>query len=91
MPELDINASDEHVYDVTVTADDGTVTQHCVSVSETFLADHGLAASQEPALVRSSMQYLLDQEAPSAIGAALALDDVARRLPGYPDDVLRAL
>jgi hypothetical protein len=91
MPELDINASDEHVYDVAVTADDGSRTQHCVSVPESFLADHGLAASQEPALVRASMQYLLEHDAPSAIGAALTLEDIKRRLPGYPDDVLRAL
>jgi hypothetical protein len=88
MPELDITASDEHVYDVTVTADDATETHHRVTVPERFLTDHGLAASQEPVLVRSSMQYLLEREPPSAIMAAFTLEDIGRHFPGYPDEIM---
>jgi hypothetical protein len=88
MPELDISASDEHVYDVTVTADDGSETRHCVTVPEQFLTDRGLAASQEPVLVRASMQYLLEREPASSVLAAFTLDDITRYFPDYPDEIM---
>ena len=91
MPDLDITASDEHVYEVTITADDGSESQHCVTVSERFLTDHGLAAAQEPVLVRASMQYLLEREPASSIMAAFTLDDISRYFPQYPDEIVAHL
>jgi hypothetical protein len=87
MAELDITASGEHVYDVTITDDDGAQTRHCVTVPERFLLDHGLAAPQEPVLVRASIQYLLEREPPSSILSAFSLDDITRYFPGYPGEI----
>jgi hypothetical protein len=91
MPDFDITASDEHVYDVTITDDGGAQTQHCVTVPESFLADRGLAASQEPVLVRASIRYLLDRESPSSILAAFSLDEITRYFPGYSDEIAALL
>ena len=91
MPDLAITASDEHVYDVTITDDDGSETRHRVTVPERFLTDHGLAASQEPVLVRASMQYLLEREPPSSILSAFSLDDITRYFPGYPAEIAALL
>jgi hypothetical protein len=91
MPDFDITASDEHVYDVTITGDGGAQTSHCVTVPESFLADHGLADSQEPTLVRASIRYLLDREPPSSILAAFTLDDISRYFPAYSDEIAALL
>jgi hypothetical protein len=88
MPDLDITASDEHVYDVTVTDDDGVETQHCVRVPESFLDRHGIAPSQEPVLLRATMMYLLEREPASSLDAALTLEDVEHAHPDYVDAVL---
>jgi hypothetical protein len=87
MAEVDITASDEHVYDVTITDDDGRLSRHRVTVPVRFLTDLGLAASQEPLLVRASMVYLLEREPPSSVLAAFTLDDITRYLPAYPSDI----
>jgi hypothetical protein len=91
MPDFDITASDEHVYDVTITDDDGAQTSHRVTVPESFLVAHGLAASQEPILVRASIRYLLDRESPSSILAAFTLDDITRYFPAYSDEIATLL
>lgn len=88
MPDLDISASDEHVYDVVITADDDSVSRHRVTVPDDFLASNGVASAQEPLLVRASLEYLLDHEPPSSIMAAFTLADISRFFPGYPGDVL---
>lgn len=87
MTDLDITASDEHVYDVTITDDDGNESRHRVTVPVRFLTDLGIAASQEPLLVRASMVYLLEREPPSSVLAAFTLDDITRYFPGYPDEI----
>jgi hypothetical protein len=87
MADLDITAADEHVYDVTITDDDGRQSRHCVTVPVRFLTDLGLAASQEPLLVRASMVYLLEREPPSSVMASFTLDDITRYFPGYPNEI----
>ncbi|MGZ4593110.1 MAG: hypothetical protein ACXV3C_04540 [Actinomycetes bacterium] len=88
MPQLDITASDEHLYDVTITDDSGTETRHSVRVPEDFLEAHGVAASQEPVLVRASVLYLLEREPASSIMERFTLDDITTYFPSYVDDVL---
>lgn len=87
MTELDIRAAGERVYDVTITEDDAGQTRHRVTVPERFLTDYGVAASQEPVLVRASMQFLLEREPPSSIMAAFSLDDIPRYFPDYLDEI----
>jgi hypothetical protein len=91
MPELDITAAGDHVYDVTITDHDASQTRHRVTVPERFLIEHGVTAAQEPALVRASMAYLLEREPPSSIMAAFGLDDVTRYFPDYPDEIATLL
>jgi hypothetical protein len=91
MPDLDITAAGEHVYDVTITDDDGSRTRHRVTVPERFLTDHDLAAAQEPALARASMHYLLEREPPSSIMSAFSLDDITRYFPDYPAEIATLL
>jgi hypothetical protein len=91
MPEIDINAADEHTYDVTVTADDGSRTEHTVHVSPAWSAGLGLSAAQEPALVRASMVYLLEREPPSSVLRSFGLDEIVRYFPEYPDEITELL
>jgi hypothetical protein len=91
MPELDITASGAHVYDVTITDQTGAKTEHCVTVPERLLRDLGIAASQEPALVRASMIYLLERESASSVLAAFTLDDITRYFPDYPREITALL
>ena len=91
MTEIDISAADEHVYDVTITDDSGAHTRHRVTVPVRLLADLGVAASQEPLLVRASMAYLLEREPPSSVLGAFTLDDITRYFPGYPDEITARL
>jgi hypothetical protein len=91
MPELDITAAGEHAYDVTITDDAGTETRHHVTVPTRFLTDLGLAAAQEPTLVRASMRYLLEREPPASILSAFSLDDVTRYFPDYPAEITTLL
>jgi hypothetical protein len=91
MPELDITASGAHVYDVTITDQTGAKTEHCVTVPERLLRDLGIAASQEPALVRASMIYLLERESASSVLAAFTLDDITRYFPDYPRGITALL
>ena len=91
MTDIDITAAGEHVYDVTITDDDGSQSRHRVTVPVRFLTDLALAASQEPLLVRASMVYLLEREPPSSVLAAFTLDDITRYFPGYPDEITARL
>ena len=91
MADLDITAAGEHVYDVAITDDAGRQSQHCVTVPVRFLTDLGLAASQEPLLVRASMVYLLEQEPPSSVMAAFTLDDITHYFPDYPNEIVARL
>jgi hypothetical protein len=91
MPDLHITASGEHIYAVVLTDDGGAETRHRVTVPERFLTDHGVAAAQEPVLVRASMQYLLAREPPASILSAFSLDDITRYFPGYPAEIVALL
>jgi|SRR3954447_10057793 hypothetical protein len=88
---LDITADGEHQYAATVTSADGTRTEHRISVPEPFLVEHGIAASQEPLLVRATLVQLLEEESAPTLPAEFRLDELARQLPGFPDEILGRL
>jgi hypothetical protein len=87
MPDIDITASGQHEYAVTIAADGGTQTEHQVRVPESLLEQLGLAAAQEPLLVRASMLYLLEREPASSVLPSFGLDDIARYFPDYPTEI----
>jgi hypothetical protein len=87
MPDLDIRAAGAHRYDATVTAEDGTSTEHTVHVPPELLVELGVAEAQEPLLVRASLLYLLEREPASAILAEFSLDVISRYFPDYRTDI----
>lgn len=84
--DLDVRASDPHVYDVTITHPSGATTRHRVEVPEALLADLGLSAAQEPILVRVSLTYLLEHH-PTALPGRFDLDEIGRAIPGYRAEI----
>jgi hypothetical protein len=85
--DLDIVASDAHVYDVTITHQSGAETRHSVSVPEDLLAELGVSAAQEPLLVRASLIYLMEH-VPAAVPERFGLDEIGRAVPAYGEDIL---
>jgi len=84
---LDIKASDQHVYDVTITHPSGATTTHSVTVPESLLAELRLSAAQEPILLRQSLVYLLEHH-PAAIPERFDLDEVGRAIPDFQVEIL---
>jgi len=90
MPHLSITASDQHVYDVTMTHDSGATTHHRVTVPEPLMAALGLSAAQEPLLVRASLAYLMEHS-PAAVPERFDLDEVGRAVPEYAEEIVGRL
>lgn len=88
--DLEITASDPHVYDVTITHRSGATTRHRVSVPEPLMADLGVSAAQEPLLVRASLVYLLEHD-PAAVPETFSLEAVGEALPDYRNDIVTRL
>jgi hypothetical protein len=85
--ELDITASDAHVYDVTITHPSGAETTHCVTVPESLMSGLGLSDAQEPLLVRASLAYLMEHS-PAAIPDRFDLDEIGKAIPEYREEIL---
>lgn len=88
--DLQITASDTHVYDVTMTHGSGASTRHRVTVPESLMSGLGLSAAQEPLLVRAALTYLLERS-PAAVPETFELDEVARAVPGFHEEILDRL
>jgi hypothetical protein len=89
--DLSITAADAHAYDAEITRDDGSPTRHRIEVSDGFLAEHGVADSQEPLLVRAVLARALELDREVELPASFPLEELARALPGYPDEILGLL
>jgi hypothetical protein len=85
--DLDITASDRHVYDVVITHRTGATTQHRVSVPEQLMEDLGLSAAQEPLLVRASLVYLMEND-PAAVPEKFSIADIGDALPDYRAEIV---
>jgi hypothetical protein len=88
MPDLDVRASGEHAYDVTVTAADGTAHQYHLTVPEAWLDALGAEHTDEPTVVRCALELLLDQEG-SRMPETFSLAEAESAYPGF-DETLRA-
>ena len=88
--DLDITASDPHVYDVTIRHPSGATTRHCVTVPERLMAELGVSAAQEPLLLRASLVYLLQHD-PAAIPERFDLDEIGRAVPEFREEILDRL
>ncbi len=83
---IDIKAADPHVYHVLITHPSGADTRHSVSVPEQLMARLGLSAAQEPLLVRASLTYLMEHS-PAALPDRFDLDEIAKAVPDFDQDI----
>lgn len=82
MADLDVRAAGEHAYDVTVTENDGAASDYRVSVPGSWLERLGLDDTDEPLLVRSALELLLDGHG-GQLTRTFTLDDAERSYPGF--------
>jgi len=75
---------------VTVADDDGTTTDHDVSVTRTERERHG-PGSDVHVLVDESFRFLLSKEPKEAILGHFALSDIERYFPSYANAVAARL
>lgn len=91
MPQL-VNVLDlgPHEYAVAITEGQDT-THHRVTVPERLIDDLGLAGVDEQALVRESVDYLLDRVPADAVGHDINLAELADGHPDYSAEILARL
>ncbi len=89
MTELDIRADGEHRYRASLTTDDGTVSEYVVEVPQGLLADLNLEAADEPTLVRTALEMLLERSH-SQLPQTFRLDDAEAVHPGFTDKLKAA-
>ncbi len=67
----------------------GTTTNHRVTVPEDMVDDLGLGDVDRQALVRQSVEFLLERESPTSIMSEFALTDIQRFFAEYYDEIPR--
>jgi hypothetical protein len=85
MTEISILPLEPHAFGVHVVEGD-LATDHKVRVPPSLLDDLGPGVD-EGALVRASIEFLLERESATSIMSEFSLDDIPRFFPGYLDDV----
>ncbi len=87
--ELDITADGAHVYAVTVGESgpgDGSARHYRVSVPDSLLDELNLEPPDEPALVRTGLELML-QRPEGPMPAEFSLDEAESRYPGLLDQL----
>jgi hypothetical protein len=77
-------AADGWTCEVTVADDDGSRTQHTVSVSQSELERYAGDDGEPLELVQASFRFLLEREPKESILRQFALSDIQRYFPEYP-------
>lgn len=94
MTELDVacvSAGDGWSCQAAVTDDDGSSTEHTVSVSRAELERLAGAAGDADRLVDASFRFLLSHEPKESILRSFALSDIERYFPDYPRAIANRL
>ena len=84
MPDLDVRAGGEHVYDVVVTADDGRAHEYRVTAPESIVEDVGVTEVDEPTVVRRALELLLEHGG-GAMPPQFSLAEVEDTYPGFTE------
>jgi hypothetical protein len=79
-----------HQFGVQVTEGDVT-TSHQVTVPENLLDELGLFDTDEEAVVRESIAFLLEREPATSIMDEFSLDVIPRFFPEYSEELTRRL
>ena len=87
---IKITPAGSHEFTVEVTEGEET-TSHHVIVPQSLLADWGLEAADEEAVVRESFNFLLEREPATSILPDFSLEDVSRYFPEFPEELQRRL
>jgi hypothetical protein len=90
MPDLDVRAGGDHVYDVVVTADDGRTHEYRVTAPASLVEDVGAAEVDEPTVVRRALELLLEHRG-GAMPPQFSLAEVEDSYPGFTDQLRAAL
>ncbi|WP_157695506.1 hypothetical protein [Nakamurella panacisegetis] len=83
-----IQALDGQTYLASVTDEEATVDIR-ISVSAAGLERIGMAAGDEPRIVRETLAYLLDRQRADELPDTLDLEDVIAAYDDYTDDIHR--
>jgi len=89
MSDLDIRADGEHRYLAGLTTDDGTTNEYVVEVPEALLTDLNLEAADEPTLVRTALELLLERPG-SQLPRTFSLDDADAAYAGFAEELRAA-
>jgi hypothetical protein len=76
---------------VTVSGDDGSSTEHTVSVSRAELERLAGSVVEPHLLVNASLRFLLSREPKESILRQFALSDIERYFPDYPESIAARL
>ncbi len=90
MLKPDIRAVGEHVYDVTISRDEDTSSEHTVRVPHEVLQGWGIGLTGEPPLVRAAVQLLIEHHG-DQLPAEFNINDPAVAYDGYLDQLRLAL
>ena len=88
MTELDVRASGEHTYEVTVSTDDGGTEDYVLTVPEQYVERVAPESTDEARVVRCALELMLEQDG-ARMPARFSLADVERAYPGF-DELLAA-
>jgi hypothetical protein len=72
-------------------SDNGSRTDHELSVSRSELARFAPGAVEPEALVREAFAFLLEREPKEAILRRFEISAIGRYFPSFPDDIVRRL
>ena len=90
MSGIKITPAGSHEFTVEVT-EGGETTSHHVIVPQSLLAEWGLGASDEEAVVRESFAFLLEREPATSILPDFSLEIISRYFPEYREELPRRL
>ncbi len=89
MSDISITPMEPGHYGVEVNEAQGVRTTHRVSVPEAMVDDLNLGDVDPEALVRESIEFLLEREPSTSIKGEFALDEIAGYFPEYYDELRR--
>ena len=90
MSQINLSPMGPHQFGVQVTEGDVT-TSHQVTVPENLLDELGLFDTDEEAVVRESIAFLLEREPATSIMDEFSLDVIPRFFPEYSEELTRRL
>lgn len=90
MSDLDVRASGEHTYDVTVTGDGGTTDDYVLTVPPGYVEAVAPESTDEPRVVRCALELMLAEDG-AKVPPRFSLADVEALYPGFDERLAASL